>query len=142
MFQEAYATRRCLLPATAFYEWQKNPTTGKNQPFMITIKHTPCFAMAGLWNIVQEQGKKIGCCAIITTQASQELAPYHQRMPVILKQKAVAAWLDPTTPSTQLSSLLNQNQQESFVATPLSSAVNNARLDDSTVQTPASHPLS
>jgi len=86
-FREAYRRRRCLIPANGFYEWKLE--NGLKQPYYIHPAGAELFAFAGLW----EQWKDLQTCAIITTEANEEMAAIHDRMPVILDSKDYAGWL-------------------------------------------------
>ena len=95
-FREAFKSRRCLIPATGFYEWQGQK--GAKQPVFITLPDHKPFAFAGLWE--SWQSKRGGdtpykSCTIITTRASRSFSSIHHRMPVILKPEVYPQWLDP-----------------------------------------------
>ena len=80
-FKSAYQQRRCLIPATGFYEWQKLEQ-GK-QAFCISRDNQQLFAFAGLWEYWEQDTKTIYSCTIITKAANELMKPIHQRMPVI-----------------------------------------------------------
>jgi len=91
-FREAMARRRCLVPATGFFEWKAAP--GRKQPFAITVPERPLFAFAGLWETWRPRdGEAIETFTIVTTDANEAIAPIHDRMPVILPKEAEDAWL-------------------------------------------------
>lgn len=91
-FRDAFKTRRCLIPASGFYEWRKED----KQPFNVTVKQRPLFAMAGLWEHWEgEDGKVVESCTIITTDANNLLQPIHDRMPAIIPIDQYANWLNP-----------------------------------------------
>jgi putative SOS response-associated peptidase YedK len=94
VFRAAFRQRRCLIPATGFYEWVR---LGKRkQPYHIRLKGGEPFAFAGLWERWQEPGgEPIDSCAIITTEANEPMRPLHNRMPVILDPGDYDPWLDP-----------------------------------------------
>jgi putative SOS response-associated peptidase YedK len=92
-FREAMAKRRCLVPATGFFEWKATP--GRKQPFAITVPGRPLFAFAGLWESWRPRGgASVETFAIITTRANEKIAQVHDRMPVILPRDAEDAWLE------------------------------------------------
>ncbi len=101
-FREAFKKRRCLIPATGFYEWQKKSSGGAKQPFYFYLKEKEVFGFAGLWEewIDKETGDVLETCTIITTAANEVLKPVHDRMPVILKPADYAQWLDPEENNT------------------------------------------
>jgi putative SOS response-associated peptidase YedK len=95
-FRSAFRHRRCLIPASGFYEW-KATTQGK-QPYCITSVDEKLFAFAGLYEHWEgTEGEKIDSCAIIVTEAKGEIATIHDRMPVIISPDNYDAWLDEET---------------------------------------------
>lgn len=93
-FRTAMKRRRCLLPADGFYEWEK---VGKQKlPRHIRLKSDEPFAFAGLWESWKPpEGEPVETCTILTTSANEVVAPYHERMPVILPPAHFDAWLNP-----------------------------------------------
>ena len=90
------AGKRCLIPATGFYEWH---TIGRNKfPFFINVKDRPIFSFAGIWDEWPdpETGELIYTYSMLTTEANTLLAAIHnskERMPCILSPEAEHAWL-------------------------------------------------
>jgi putative SOS response-associated peptidase YedK len=128
-WRNALADGRCLIVADGFYEWQKRVVGDgvRKQPFWITrADHAP-FAFAGL-------ASPWGTCAIVTTAATEKLAPLHDRMPVILPPGAEDAWLaDPDL------DLLRPFEETTELA--VCSAVNDARYDGPDCLEPAPEEL-
>jgi putative SOS response-associated peptidase YedK len=84
MFRGALASRRCLVPADAFYEWKAMPD-GK-QPYAIARTDGAPLAFAGLWERWRSpEGETLRTFAIITTAANATMSAIHNRMPVILE---------------------------------------------------------
>ena len=117
-FRDAWAKRRCLVPATGFYEWQ-DTATGK-QPIYFDY-HGQVFAFAGLW----EQNASGVTFTILTQAASGPVAAIHHRMPVILPPAAYKDWFSGQLNSMDTSTAYLQD----ISARPVSRAVNNARND-------------
>lgn len=94
-FKNAFRSRRCIIPASGFYEWQKKGT-GAKQPFYFYVKEKDVFGFAGLWEewLDRTTGELLETCTIITTEANAVLEPVHDRMPVILQPKDYGQWLD------------------------------------------------
>lgn len=93
MFRSAYRSRRCLVPADAFYEWQTTNSPSK-QPYAIARQDGQPLAMAGLWESWKtDMGKVIRSFAILTTAANDDMAPIHDRMPVIIEPDDWPLWL-------------------------------------------------
>ena len=91
-FRAAVRERRCLVPASGFFEWKGVP--GRKQPFAITLPDRPLFAFAGLWETWRSrEGASVETFTIVTTEANDAVAAIHDRMPVILPREAEAAWL-------------------------------------------------
>jgi len=105
MWGPAFRKQRCLIPATSFYEWKKQPD-GKKQPMDIALGDREPFAFAGLWSRWERGEEPIESCTIITTAANDTVAPIHDRMPVILHEADYDRWLDPASPADALSKLL------------------------------------
>lgn len=125
-FRKAFATRRCLVLADGFYEWQKQEQ-GK-QPFYITLQEDLPFAFAGLWERNQRCGEPIESCTIITTSANELMAPIHDRMPVIIPPDRYDLWLDTAVQEIErLTPLIAPYDASQMKATPVSSRVNNPR---------------
>lgn len=95
-FINMFAHGRCIIPATAFFEWRKNPDGSKTK-IEIAVKDTDVFGMAGLYKTeTDSNGNTILRCAIITTSANAAMSAIHDRMPVILPSEVAALWLDNT----------------------------------------------
>lgn len=94
-FREAWQRRRCLIPASGFYEWSE-PVEGRKRPHFIRPTSEPLFALAGLWERWRmPSGEKLETCVIVTTDANAELEQVHDRMPLLIPRDAHALWLDP-----------------------------------------------
>ena len=93
-FREAFKRRRCLVPADAFYEWQKLDPKHK-QPFAIALASREPYGFAGLWERWKDPATRewLETFSIITTDPNQVVAPLHNRMPVIIERKDYARWL-------------------------------------------------
>jgi putative SOS response-associated peptidase YedK len=123
-FRGAFKYRRCLIVADGFYEWKKL-SRGK-QPYYFHLKHRKLFAFAGLW----ESWNDIETCTLLTTTANERLAPFHERMPVILNPKDYDLWLDPTlTDSKSLQPLLKPFHAEEMIVYPVDIIVNKPAND-------------
>jgi putative SOS response-associated peptidase YedK len=92
-FREAMARRRCLVPASGFFEWKG--VAGRKQPFAITLPDRSLFALAGLWESWRPRGgAPVETFTIVTTESNEAIVPIHDRMPVILPKDAEDAWLN------------------------------------------------
>jgi putative SOS response-associated peptidase YedK len=123
-FRAAFKRRRCLIPSTGFYEWQKR-SSGK-QPYFIGLRDSQPFAFAGLW----ETWEDISTATIITTDANPLLQPIHERMPVILRPQDYDLWLDPHNQNpAELQTLLKPFPAADMAAYPIGNQVNNPAHD-------------
>lgn len=129
-FRSAFKSRRCLVPADGFYEWQKVDT--RKQPYRIAMKDDGLFAFAGLWER-WEKGETIESFTIIVTQANDLLKPIHDRMPVILDPLDYEPWLDTGTSPAAAQKLLRPFPSDAMRAYPVSTRVNSPRNDDASV---------
>jgi putative SOS response-associated peptidase YedK len=92
MFRAAFAKRRCLVPAAAFYEWRADP--GGKTPFAVARADGDPMAFAGLWEGWRSpEGDILRSFVILTTAANAQLSVLHSRMPVVLERADWAAWL-------------------------------------------------
>jgi putative SOS response-associated peptidase YedK len=93
-FKRPLRTQRCLLPASAFFEWQG--VKGSKTKYHIGRKDGDMFALAGLYDTWKRPGgDELTTCTIITCAPNAVMAPIHNRMPVILLPEDEDAWLDP-----------------------------------------------
>lgn len=93
-FRNAIKRRRCLVPASGFYEWQGS-VPGKKQAYYVPATNGGPVGFAGIWeHWMGEDGSELESAAIITTEANEALAPIHHRMPVVIFPEDFAAWLD------------------------------------------------
>jgi len=135
-YRQAFAKRRCLLPADGYFEWM--PVEGdkkKKQPYFIHPEDGGVLAMAGLYEFWKDPGradddplKWLVTCTVITTEAEDELGRIHDRMPMMIEPERWAEWLDPKLTDTKdASRLLVPAQSGRLVADPVSTDVNNVR---------------
>jgi putative SOS response-associated peptidase YedK len=133
-FREALKKRRCLVPADAFYEWQRpNPELDAKtkQPFAIALKSGEPYAFAGLWERWQpKEGPALETFTILTTDPNELMEPIHNRMPVILDPRDYARWLQPGDPARPPIDLLRPFPAEKMLAWPVSGRVGNVRNND------------
>lgn len=117
-FREAFLSRRCLVPADGFYEWET--TSAGKRPWRFTLRSEEPFCFAGLWSVWQPRlgrqqelftptgaaARPVEAFTIITTAANELVQVLHERMPVILTGEAIKAWIDPATSREKLQSML------------------------------------
>ena len=89
----AFAKRRCLVPAPAYYEWRDDPGGGKT-PFAVARVDGDPVAFAGIWEEWQSpEGETLRTFATMTTEANRQLATIQDRMPVIIEREDWPLWL-------------------------------------------------
>ncbi|MEA2103251.1 MAG: SOS response-associated peptidase [Candidatus Cloacimonadota bacterium] len=92
-FQIPFTRKRCLIPASGFYEWKKQDN--RKIPFYFHLKNREIFGFAGIFDKwISSEGKNIFSCSIITTSANELVKEVHHRMPVILSKQSENIWLD------------------------------------------------
>lgn len=93
-FRSAWSKRRCIIPASAFYEWTGEK--GDKTPHRISAADGGLMAFAGLWDrwTDTETGEEVLSCTIVTRDADRWMSKIHNRMPAMLRQEVFQAWLD------------------------------------------------
>jgi putative SOS response-associated peptidase YedK len=137
-FREAFKRRRCLVPADAFYEWQKLDPKHK-QPFAIALSSREPYGFAGVWDRWKDPVSRewLETFSIITTDANQVVAPLHNRMPVIIERKDYARWLGGSNVAQPPLDLLRPYPAEQMAAWKVDKAVGNVRNDTARLLEPA-----
>lgn len=127
-FRTAFKRKRCIIPATGFYEWKVD---GKEkQPFYIHPSDGELFAFAGLMQDWQgPNGEVMVSACIITTEPNELMAGIHNRMPVILPKETWNLWLDPAAQVREVQPLLVPLPADCMAAHPVGKAVGNTRND-------------
>jgi putative SOS response-associated peptidase YedK len=153
-FRAALRRRRCLIPVDGFYEWRAIEGQRRKQPYYVHHVDGEPLAFAGLWERWRPAGDHtdvLHSCTIITTGANDDMAPIHDRMPVILGADHWAEWLDETNDDVAtLGQLLVPAPPALLQIQPVSTEVNNVRnkgphliepapLDDTTAVTLPGH---
>lgn len=137
-FRQAYAKRRCLIPADGYYEWFTSSDLNDKgrpikEPYFIRNTDGSSLAMAGLlewWRdrAAGEEAPWILTAAILTTDATPDLEHIHDRMPVMVPRAGWRRWLDATWDgSGAWGSLLGPVPAGVLTAERVSMAVNNSR---------------
>jgi putative SOS response-associated peptidase YedK len=151
-FRKAFQTRRCVIPASGFFEWKhdtieeevrnvtskegpslfeefdiprpKTKTKTIKQPFYFGLKTGEPFGLAGLYEYWHSPtGEKVRSCTVITTDPNELVAPYHDRMPAILRKADVQTWLDGDVAEAER--LLAPIPAQDMISAPVSPELNN-----------------
>ncbi|KIL48256.1 SOS response-associated peptidase [Jeotgalibacillus soli] len=118
-FRNAFQSKRCIIPATAFYEWHKK-TPKIKQPYRIHPAEHSVFAFAGLWESWRNGDNLIRSCTIITTTPNDKMSAVHDRMPVILQPDDYTAWLSARSSKEALQALLTPLPSSQLQMEPVS----------------------
>lgn len=136
-FRRAFASRRAIVLADLYYEWQVLPGARVKQPWCIRQRGDRPFALAALWDMWQPPIRAgghvddpIATCTLITTAANTHTSSIHDRMPVIVAERDFASWLDVRTPLDAVESLLRPWSDDSLYAFRVSTWVNSPAHDD------------
>ena len=121
-FKTMLGNRRCVIPAEGFYEWREED--GGKQPYYIARRDGKPIMLAGIWDYSDVKGDRVPSFAILTDEPNELVAPYHDRMPVVLED--AQTWLDPDTPLDAVAPL----PPEEFVVRPVNRAVNKVATKD------------
>lgn len=136
-FRDAFRRRRCLIPATGFYEWEKRGRA--RLPWLFRRAGAEPFAFPGLWEPDTDGGAGV---VIVTTTPNELMAPLHHRMPAMLcTAEACRAWLDSSASETDLLSILAPADASQMTATPVSPRMNRSDFDSPECVIPAVHGL-
>jgi putative SOS response-associated peptidase YedK len=136
-FRAAIRYRRCLFPASGFYEWRRGPGKAR-QPYWIRPVGGGPVAFAGLWETWPDRdGGEIDTACILTIDANDTIASIHNRMPVVIAAGDFSRWLNVDEyPPGAVADLLRPAPENLLEAIPVRSRVNTARNDDPYVQEP------
>lgn len=126
-FRSAFKRRRCLVPADGFYEWRTE--NGARQPYLIRPAAGGLFAFAGLWETAHDpDGGEIDTAAILTCGAGPDVAPLHDREPVVIQPTDYRVWLEADeTDAAAAQAMIAPAPAGRWTFHAVSKAVNNAR---------------
>ncbi|MDA1077079.1 MAG: SOS response-associated peptidase [Proteobacteria bacterium] len=139
-FREPIRKRRCVVPVSGFYEWQR--INNQKLPLYITPVECSGMLLAGLWDRWRnrETDEVVESFAILTTAASEAMKSVHTRQPVMLTMDDAFHWMDPQVPLEDLENLFAPGLPVNLQAIPVSTYVNNARNKDARCAEPVGEP--
>jgi putative SOS response-associated peptidase YedK len=138
-FRDAMKSRRCLIPADGFYEWQRIGKT--KQPYCFEIVDGKLFAFGGLWDRWKDpSGNWVKSCSILTTTPNAVTSGIHDRMPVILNPDGYDLWLDPGMGDVDALSELLKPSDAPMRRFPISTRINYVANDDEACAVPVELP--
>ena len=126
-------SRRAVLPINGVYEWQAVPTQKTKQPWYIRRADAKPMLLACVWDTWLDpdlDGSPVDSFSIITTDANEQLADKHHRMPVILEPESLAPWLDRETAPKGVSELLRPSAEGILAMDRVSTRVNSPANND------------
>jgi putative SOS response-associated peptidase YedK len=145
-YKRAFARRRCIVPADAFYEWRPSTRASgarpPRQPYLVHRRDGEPMAFAGLWEIWRDPAVGddddpdawVRSCVIVTTRANELLEPIHARMPVVLDDAVWDAWLVPATDDLAvLEDMLRPAPDDWLEVYPVSTRVNTPDNNDASL---------
>ena len=139
-FRAAFQQRRCLVPATGFYEWKAQD--GGKQPYLIRPASGGLIAFAGLWESWAGPNGELRSFTIITTAPNELMARIHERMPAIIQREHYARWLDPALHDpAQIQTMIESYPAGELQAIPVGREINNVRNQGAELIEPAGAPL-
>ena len=124
-FREAFKSKRCLIPASGYYEWTKSVDDGGKDPHVIYLPDKEPFLFAGLW--AHNTTLNITSCTILTTEADPGVKHLHDRMPIILTAENWESWLKNGTSTENARALLNDNRGNELLSYRVSRDVNSSK---------------
>jgi putative SOS response-associated peptidase YedK len=126
-WRDPFRKRRCIVPASFFYEWKKLDAKTK-QPYAIGVTDRPMIGFAGLWDAWKDpQGQWLQSFSIVTTNANELMAPVHPRMPVILHPRDYDRWLSREVTDQPPIDLMRPFESEKMEMSPANPLVGNVR---------------
>lgn len=108
MFRRTLMERRCLIPASGYYEWRRTESGAKSKQKYALFRPDRPLYMAGLWR--EEQGEALPVFVILTREAAQGIRQIHHRMPVILPEEARLGWIFDGDPGRMMAQALEDVQ--------------------------------
>lgn len=135
LFRDSFERRRCVVAADGFFEWDK--TDGGRVPYWFRPAGGGLLLMAGIWDhwVDEASSKKVCTFTILTTSASDDVAPLHDRMPVILARRDLQTWIDAHPDdslgvTSEVRALLRPSDPGTLTKVRVSSRVSSVKNDD------------
>ena len=119
-FRGAFHRHRCLIPADGWYEWK--PEAGGKQPYFFARHDREPLFLGAIWEPLDDD---TGCCAIITEPARGVAQEIHGRMPLVLDDASLLAWLDTELVERDaIRAAVTHLEADALVTWPVSTRVN------------------
>ncbi|MDF1809281.1 MAG: SOS response-associated peptidase [Phycisphaerales bacterium] len=132
-FASLFRSRRCILPVSGFFEWQRIPGEKTKQPWYIKRADSLPMMLAGIWDtwLDPEHGhSEVDSFSLITCDANDFMSDIHHRMPIILEPESISSWCDRTSEPRELADRLVSAPDGVLAAHRVSRKVNSAKNND------------
>ena len=131
-FKTSITTKRCVIPLTAFFE--SRDIDGVKYPYYIYPRNSDYFMVGGIYSSWKDKvsGEILNTFSIITTPSNQMMSQIHnlkQRMPLILKERDIESWIDPTLPKQSIIELMQPYADDQMAAYTVSKDVNSSKVN-------------
>lgn len=125
-FRSAFKLRRCLVPASGFYEWKA--VGGRKQPFYIRPRGGDLFGLAGITELWKGPEGPVHTVSLITTEPNELIRTICDRMPVIIPTGDYGGWLAPANQDAErMKTFIRPFPADLMVAHPVGTGVSDAR---------------
>ena len=136
-FRDAFRSRRCILPADGFYEWQAIPGQKRKQPWRVESKDGAIFALGALWESWRAPGGETReTCTVLTVPVNDALRHIHDRMPVLVAPADYGEWLSLGSAMDVVKALCRPAPDDLLDAWRVSLAINAAANDGASLAAP------
>lgn len=125
MFKNSFASRRCLIPASSYFEWDRKTDPKTALPYNIHLKGDEPFYFAGIWRY--HRHLDVTSCAILTTAPHENIAYVYDRMPVIMAVDAWTDWISSEVGPEDALQLVEKNRGADLIAYRVSTEVNSRK---------------
>lgn len=131
VYRGPFKNKRCLVPASFFFEWALTPDPKVKEPFVFRLKDRDFFSLAGVFDVWKDvEGEELYTYSIVTTQPNDLVGQVHARMPVILKKEDEDEWADNSRfDPAMLKEISRPYAQNAMDAWQVDRKVGNSRLD-------------
>ena len=130
-FRSAFRARRCLVPASGWFEW--HGTGRAKKPWFLALEDGSPLSFAALWERWDRGEEGLETFTIVTTEACESLTRIHHRQPAIITPDRFADWLDPGSPPELLLDLVREPCAGPFEKRPVSTRVNRVANDNASI---------
>jgi putative SOS response-associated peptidase YedK len=128
-YKNALLNRRCMIPADGFYLWKQVSKKG-HIPYRFILNNEKPFLIAGFWEEFDTESKSdMHTFSMITVPSIEEIIPFSEMMPAIIKEINVEDWLNPSTSETRLIEIISDQPDTDFGSYPVSSQINKLELN-------------